>query len=117
MAAEGFYLRNSIPTEYGGLGVSESDWRYNALTTEELEHLGVGNLWLNLGSDATLPYFTKRATMEQRTHWLTKIVKESSILAIAMSEPEVRQTRSDRQPVCSQISQHQADSCLFGGCW
>jgi len=87
LVKEGFYLRLSIPKEYGGMGLT--DWRYHAIVTEELEHSDIGSFFINLGNDMVLSYFTKSATPEQQAYWLPRIVKEGSVLAIAMSEPEV----------------------------
>ena len=83
----GFYLRLSIPKQFGGLGLT--DWRYHAVITEELENSDIGSFFLNLGNDMVLSYFTKSATPAQQARWLPKIVKEGSVIAIAMSEPEL----------------------------
>jgi len=87
LVKEGFYLRFAIPKQFGGLGLT--DWRYSAVVTEELENADVGSFFLNLGNDMVLSYFTKSATPEQQARWLPKIVKEGSVIAIAMSEPEL----------------------------
>jgi len=44
----GYYLRLSIPKQFGGLGLT--DWRFNAVITEELENSDVGSFFLNLGN-------------------------------------------------------------------
>ena len=83
---EGFYLRMDIPKKWGGLGLD--DWRYSAIVTEEQEYSDVNAVFFNLGTDMVLSYFTKTALPEQQARWLPKIVKDASIIAIAMSEPE-----------------------------
>jgi hypothetical protein len=87
LVKEGYYLRLSIPKEFGGLGLT--DWRYHAVVTEELENADIGSFFLNLGNDMVLSYFTRSATREQQARWLPKIVANGSVIAIAMSEPEV----------------------------
>jgi alkylation response protein AidB-like acyl-CoA dehydrogenase len=72
---------------HGGLGIS--DWRYNAILAEEIESLDLSGLFLTLGNDMVLSYFTKSCTPEQRARWLPLIAREEKILAVAMSEPEV----------------------------
>jgi predicted heme/steroid binding protein len=107
MASEGFYFRNSIPAEYGGLGVA--DWRYNALTTEELEHLGVGKSLAQprLGRHVAL--------LHQVRH-----VGATEVLAHEDREGEQHpghcNERTGGQPkhkaIGNRISRHQADSWL-----
>jgi acyl-CoA dehydrogenase len=62
--------------------------RYNAIIDEELEFLDCGSVFMPLGTDIVLPYFTHIATTEQQQRWLPRIVKDKLILAVAMSEPE-----------------------------
>ena len=83
---EGFYLRMDIAQKWGGLGLE--DWRYSAIVTEEQEYSDINAVFFNLGTDMVLSYFTKTALPEQQARWLPKIVKDASIIAIAMSEPE-----------------------------
>ena len=42
-----------------------------------------------LSVDMVLSYFTKSATPAQQSKWLPRIVAEGSVIAIAMSEPEI----------------------------
>ena len=86
-SSDGYYLRMSIPVEYGGMGVD--DFRYNAIVAEELEHCDVGGIFFTLGNDMVLSYFTKSCNDEQKKRWLPKIANEKKILAVAMSEPEI----------------------------
>ncbi|CAE7769784.1 ACADL [Symbiodinium pilosum] len=85
MAREGFYLTLGIPKSCGGLGL---DWRHNCVVVEEVEDVGCGGLFVNLGNDMVLSYFTESCTEEQRARWLPKL-RRGAVLAVAMSEPEV----------------------------
>ena len=51
LVKEGYYLRLSIPKQFGGLGIR--DWKYHAIVTEELEQSDVGSFFLNLGNDVS----------------------------------------------------------------
>ncbi|CAE7031053.1 Acadl [Symbiodinium sp. CCMP2592] len=85
MAQEGFYLTLGIPSACGGRGL---DWKHNCVVVEEVEDLGCGGLFVNLGNDMVLSYFTESCTDEQRARWLPKL-KRGAVIAVAMSEPEV----------------------------
>lgn len=86
MAAEGFYLTMDIPQRYGGFGLN--DWRYNAIVCEEVEDMGCGSFFVNLGNDMVLSYFTHSCTEEQRVRWMP-MLRRGAVIAVAMSEPEV----------------------------
>lgn len=86
MAAEGFYLTMDIPEAYGGFGLH--DWRYNAIVCEEVEDMGCGSFFVNLGNDMVLSYFTESCTEEQRARWMPMLTR-GAVIAVAMSEPEV----------------------------
>lgn len=86
MAQEGFYLTLNIPSEHGGLGLS--DWRYNAVVCEELEDSDCGSFFANLGNDMVLSYFLHSCTQTQRLRWMPQL-KRGAVIAVAMSEPEV----------------------------
>lgn len=86
MAEEGFYLTLNIPKKYGGLGLV--DWRYNAIVCEELEDNDCGAFFANLGNDMVLSYFTESMNEEQRVRWMPMLTR-GSVIAVAMSEPEV----------------------------
>ena len=70
MAQEGFYLTLGIPSACGGRGL---DWKHNCVVVEEVEDLGCGGLFVNLGNDMVLSYFTESCTDEQRARWLPKL--------------------------------------------
>jgi long-chain-acyl-CoA dehydrogenase len=95
--AQGFYLP-AIPTKYGGHGLT--DFRYNAIISEELEYHDIGSIFFPLGSDIVLPYFTEIKTdskdklispthltaQEQKELWLPYITRTKSIIALCISE-------------------------------
>jgi alkylation response protein AidB-like acyl-CoA dehydrogenase len=77
----------AVPEQYGGAGVS--DFRYNAVFSEEAARAGVASapLGLSLQSDVCLPYFLELSTDEQKQRWLPAIAAGELITAIAMTEP------------------------------
>ena len=77
----------AAPEEHGGGGVT--DFRYNAILSEELAAADVlsAGLGLSLQADIALPYFLHGCTEEQAARWLPGIVSGETILALAMSEP------------------------------
>ena len=81
------FLGMAIPEEFGGGGVS--DFRFNAVLSEEIMHAGAAGagLGLTLHNDICLPYFLDLATEEQRRRWLPGIASGELITAIAMTEP------------------------------
>ena len=72
MAKEGYYLTLGIPRACGGLGL---DWRHNCVVAEEVEDVGCGGLFVNLGNDMVLSYFTDSCTEQQRARWLPKLIR------------------------------------------
>ncbi len=78
-------LCTDVPTEYGGGGVS--DFRYNAVVTEELARVGASGVGFPLHNDVIVPYFLAYATEEQRHRWLPGMATGELITAIAMTEP------------------------------
>ena len=78
-------LCTDVPTEYGGGGVS--DFRYNAIVTEELARAGASGVGFPLHNDVIVPYFVEYATDEQRQRWLPGMATGELITAIAMTEP------------------------------
>jgi alkylation response protein AidB-like acyl-CoA dehydrogenase len=77
----------AVPEQYGGAGVS--DFRYNAVFSEEAARAGVAPaaLGLTLQSDVCLPYFLGPASDEQKQRWLPGIAAGELITAVAMTEP------------------------------
>ena len=43
------------------------------MVVEEVEDVGCGGLFVNLGNDMVLSYFTESCTEEQRARWLPKL--------------------------------------------
>jgi len=74
-----------VPEEYGGSGVT--DFRYNAIVTEELAEAGLSGVGFPLHTDIVVPYLTKHASEELKRRWLPRAVSGECITAIAMSEP------------------------------
>ena len=85
-AAQGF-LGMEVDPSFGGGGVS--DFRYNAIISEEAQFAGVGPamMCISLHNDICLPYFTELANPEQQERWLPGIVDGSLMTAVAMTEP------------------------------
>jgi alkylation response protein AidB-like acyl-CoA dehydrogenase len=75
-----------VPEEYGGGGVDS--FRFNAILTEETQHVGVALGGLRVHTDICMPYFLSYSTVEQRARWLTDLVSGTALSAIAMSEPQ-----------------------------
>ena len=81
------FLCMQVPEEYGGLGIT--DFRYNAIFTEELSRSGCAGpaVGYPLHSDIVLPYLLAYATEEAKHKYLPKMVSGEMISAIAMTEP------------------------------
>lgn len=88
-AGKAGFLGIQIPDEYGGGGVS--DFRFNAVISEELMRCGQAGpgLGLSLHNDICLPYFLDYCTDEQKRRWLPGIAAGELITAIAMTEPGI----------------------------
>lgn len=75
----------SVPEEYGGAGIS--DFRYNAVITEEIIRTGASGLGWGLHNDVCAPYMVDLTNDEQKQRWLPGFVSGELITAIAMTEP------------------------------
>jgi len=84
-AGEQGFLCMDAPEEYGGMG--ESDYRYNALLSEELSRAGASGPAFVLHNELVVPYLMAFATDEQKARWLPKMATGECITAIAMTEP------------------------------
>ncbi len=95
--AHGFVGFNA-PESHGGGG--SSDFRFNAIISEELAHAGIGGagLGITLHNDITIPYFVEYCTEEQKDRWMTGVASGELITAIAMTEPG---TGSDLQSIAT----------------
>jgi acyl-CoA dehydrogenase len=83
-AAQGL-LGFSAPEEFGGAGLS--DFRFNAVLSEEVVNTGAASGYFGLLNDIIAPYLTDLTTSEQRERWLPGVTSGETICAIAMSEP------------------------------
>ena len=83
------FLAFDVPEQYGGGGAT--DFRFNAIVAEEVQHAGVGGagLGLTLHNDICIPYFLRYCTDEQCERWLPGIASGELITAIAMTEPAI----------------------------
>ncbi|OXM64101.1 acyl-CoA dehydrogenase family protein [Amycolatopsis vastitatis] len=84
-AGEQGLLGWEVPEEFGGSGVS--DFRFNAVLTEEYWASGSVGIGLGLQNDIMAPYLIELTTPEQRRRWLPGFCSGEIITAIAMSEP------------------------------
>jgi alkylation response protein AidB-like acyl-CoA dehydrogenase len=75
----------SVPEEYGGSGIS--DFRYNAVITEEIIRTGASGLGWGLHNDVMAPYLVELSDDEQKRRWLPGFASGELITAIAMTEP------------------------------
>jgi alkylation response protein AidB-like acyl-CoA dehydrogenase len=83
-AAQGL-LGFSAPEELGG--ASLSDFRFNAVLSEEVARTGAVGDYFGLLNDIITPYLLDLTTREQRERWLPGVTRGETICAIAMSEP------------------------------
>ena len=81
------FVGMAVPEQYGGGGTS--DFRFNAILSEEFNAAGIGGagLGITLHNDITTPYFVEYCTDEQAQRWLPGIASGEIITAIAMTEP------------------------------
>jgi alkylation response protein AidB-like acyl-CoA dehydrogenase len=82
--AHGF-LGMGAPPEYGGVGCS--DFRFNAILSEQLHAACAPGFGILIHNDICLPYFFAYATAAQCARWLPGLVSGELIAAIAMTEP------------------------------
>jgi alkylation response protein AidB-like acyl-CoA dehydrogenase len=83
-AAQGL-LGFSAPEELGGAGLS--DFRFNAVLSEEVAYTGAASGYFGLLNDIIAPYLLELTNDEQRARWLPGVTSGEAICAIAMSEP------------------------------
>ena len=84
-AGEQGLLCFDVPEEYGGMGAT--DFRYNAIVSEELSRIGASGPGFPVHTDIIVPYITSLGTEEQKRRWLPGLVSGELISAIAMTEP------------------------------
>jgi acyl-CoA dehydrogenase len=83
-AAQGL-LGFSAPEELGGAALS--DFRFNAVLSEEVAYTSAAGDYLGLLNDIIAPYLLDLTTPAQRERWLPGVTSGETICAIAMSEP------------------------------
>lgn len=84
-AAESGYLGFEFDPEYGGLGIS--DFRYNAVMTEEVVRSGMAGDTFSMQNDIIVPYLRDLTTDEQKQRWLPKFTRGECVTSLAMTEP------------------------------
>jgi alkylation response protein AidB-like acyl-CoA dehydrogenase len=83
-----------MPEEHGGGGIS--DFRYNAILSEEVTRIGASGVGFVIQTDLVSGYLLSYASEEQKARWLPKFCTGETITAIAMTEPG---TGSDLQGI------------------
>ncbi len=83
-AGEQGFLSPTVPEEFGGV---ETDFRYNAIVTEEIGYAGLTGIGWGLHSDIAVPYVVRYGTQAQKEKYLPGCVSGETIMAIAMTEP------------------------------
>ena len=84
-AAESGFLGFEFDPEYGGLGIS--DFRYNAVMTEEVVRSGMAGDTFSMQNDIIVPYLRDLTTDEQKQRWLPKFTRGECVTALGMTEP------------------------------
>ena len=83
-AGEAGLLCTEAPEEYGGAG---GDFRFGAITVEEMARAGATGPTFYLHSDIVAPYLIHYGTEAQKRRWLPPMVRGEAIVALGMSEP------------------------------
>ncbi len=83
-----------MPEEHGGGGIS--DFRYNAILSEEITRIGASGIGFVIQTDLVSGYLLSYATDEQKARWFPRFCTGETITAIAMTEPG---TGSDLQGI------------------
>ncbi|MDV7242696.1 MULTISPECIES: acyl-CoA dehydrogenase family protein [Rhodococcus] len=84
-AAKSGYLGFEFDPEFGGLGIS--DFRYNAVMTEEVVRSGMAGDTFSMQNDIIVPYLRDLTTDEQKQRWLPKFTRGECVTALGMTEP------------------------------
>lgn len=84
-AGENGFLGFEAAERYGGLGVS--DFRYNAVMSEEIVESGFAGDTFALHNDIVAPYLLNLTDDDQKRRWLPGFVNGDTVTAIAMTEP------------------------------
>lgn len=86
-AGEQGYLCMWADEKYGGLGLK--DFRYDQILIEENTFHGDSGYFITLHSRLVGPYIEHFGSEEQKQRFLPRMISGESILAIAMTEPDV----------------------------
>lgn len=84
-AASAGFLGFEFPDTYGGLGIS--DFRYNAVMTEEVVASGMAGDTFSMQNDIIVPYLRDLTDDAQKARWLPKFTAGDCVTALAMTEP------------------------------
>jgi alkylation response protein AidB-like acyl-CoA dehydrogenase len=84
-AAESGFLGFEFDPEFGGIGIS--DFRYNAVMTEEVVRSGMAGDTFSMQNDIIVPYLRDLTTDEQKQRWLPKFTRGECVTALGMTEP------------------------------
>ena len=84
-AGKAGFLGMDMDERYGGGGIT--DFRYNAILTEELSYGGWAGVAIPLFNDIVAPYFNELCDEHQKRRWLPGLCSGDLIGAIAMTEP------------------------------
>ena len=80
------FLGLEVPETYGG--GAASDWRFNAVLTEELARVSAAiPSAFGIHYDVVAPYLVKLTSEQQRQRWLPRFCTGELITAIGMTEP------------------------------
>jgi acyl-CoA dehydrogenase len=107
-AAQGL-LGFSAPEELGGAALS--DFRFNAVVSEEVAYTAAAGDYLGLLNDIIAPYLLDLTTPAQRERWLPGVTSGETICAIAMSEPGAG---SDLRGMSTTATRHNARYAVSG---
>jgi acyl-CoA dehydrogenase len=80
------WLCPTAEERYGGPG---GDFLYSLIITEEIYYHALNGLFWWVHSDIFLPYIEKYAGEALKQKWIPKCISGETILALAMTEPEV----------------------------
>ena len=91
-AGETGLLGWEAPEEFGGQGIT--DFRFNAIMTEEYHASGTTGIGFALQNDILSSYLVHMTNEEQKKRWLPGFVSGEIIAAVAMSEPAAGSDRA-----------------------
>jgi acyl-CoA dehydrogenase len=84
-AGQNGFLGFEAPAEFGGQGLT--DFRYNAIMSEEVVATGIAGDTFTMHNDILAPYLLSLTNDEQKARWLPGFTDGSMITALAMTEP------------------------------